>query len=438
MTLTRLTFAYLRDRALHTALNVLILGLAVATLVVLALFSSQLGERFTRDAEGIDLVVGAKGSPLQLILSSVYHVDVPTGNIPLETVATLRADPTVAKAIPLALGDNFRGFRIVGTEPAYFEHYGARVGEGRVWEADGEAVLGAEVARRTGAALGQRFVGSHGLGGDEGQGHEERPFTVVGVLAPTGTVLDRLILTSVESVWDVHGIAHADEGHAAEDHAHGEADHAHEADTHDDHAGRHEHESQPPANASQMAHGAEAEVTAVLVGYRSALAAVRLPAFINRQTSLQAAVPAVETTRLLSLVGVGVDAARALAALLMLTGGLSIFVALYTALRQREGDMAMLRVMGAKPPQIFGQVICEGLILAAAGALLGVVLGHAAVAAAIAGFEQLQDVGLTAWRFEPAEAWIVIAALLAGVVAAVLPALRVFGVDIGRTLARAS
>ncbi|MCR5876245.1 ABC transporter permease [Phenylobacterium sp. J426] len=347
MTLTGLTFAYLRDRALNTALNVLILSLAVATLVVLVLFSAQLGERFTRDAQGVDLVVGAKGSPLQLILSSVYHVDVPTGNIPLETVETLRADPTVAKAIPLALGDNFRSFRIVGTEPAYLDHYGAAVAQGRLWSGPGEAVMGAEVARRTGAGLGQQFVGSHGLGGDDGQGHDERPFVVVGVMAPTGSVLDRLILTSVESVWAVHGIAHAAEA-AHEDHA-GEA--------HDEHAGHagedaaHAHEEPAPANASQAAHAGEPEVTAVLVSYRSALAAVRLPAFINRQTALQAAVPAVETTRLLSLVGVGVDAARALAGLLMLTGGLSIFVALYTALRQREADMAMLRVMGAKPPR---------------------------------------------------------------------------------------
>lgn len=429
MTLTGLTFAYLRDRALNTALNVLILSLAVATLVVLVLFSSQMGERFTRDAKGVDLVIGAKGSPLQLILSSVYHLDVPTGNIPLATVETLRADPTVARAIPLALGDNFSGFRIVGTEPAYLDHYGAQLRDGRRWRAPGEAVIGADVARRTGARLGQRFVGSHGLAGGDDQGHDERPFVVVGVLRPTGGVLDRLILTSVESVWDVHGIEHGAAPHAADDHG--------QEVLHQDHDA-HAEEAAPPTNASHAAQHAGPEVTAVLVSYRSALAAVRLPAFINRQTALQAAVPAVETTRLLSLVGVGVEAARGLAGLLMLTGGLSIFVALYTALRQREGDMAMLRVMGATPAQIFAQVVGEGLILAAAGGILGLALGHGVVAAAVAAFDRLQEVGLTAWRFEPAEAWIVLAALAAGAVAALLPALRVFSVDISRTLARAT
>jgi putative ABC transport system permease protein len=420
VTLTGLSFAYLRDRALNTGLNVLLLALAVATMVILVLFGAQLGERFERDARGIDLVVGAKGSPMQLILSSVYHVDVPTGNIPLDTLDTLRRDPTVAAAIPLALGDNFRGFRIVGTEAGLIENYAGRLAQGQLWRASGEVVIGAEVGRETGAKLGQKFLGSHGLSAEGGNEHEAHPFQVVGVLAPTGTVLDRLILTSVDSVWDVHGILHDDHAEGAHDHH----DHEHEPET-------------EVANASVRAHESKPEVTAILVRYRSALAAVRLPAFINRQTALQAAVPAVETTRLLALLGVGLDAARAFAALLLLSGCLSIFVALYTALRQREADMAMLRVMGAKPLAIFAQVISEGLLLAAAGAILGLLLGHGVVALAVASFEQLREVGLTAWRFEPAEGSIVLATLGAGAVAALLPALRVFGVDIARTLSHA-
>jgi putative ABC transport system permease protein len=411
MTLVGLSFAYLRDRALNTALNVLLLALAVATLVILILFSAQLGERFERDARGIDLVVGAKGSPLQLILSSIYQVDVPTGNIPLGTMDMLRRDPTVAKVIPLAQGDNFRGFRIVGTEPAYAEHYGATLVSGSFWSAPSETVIGAEVAAQTGARIGQRFEGSHGLGSDGGQEHAERPFVVTGILRPTGSVIDRLILTSVESVWDVHGIAHGDDA------AHDEA-----GQGHDDHA------------EAAAADGPKPEVTALLVTYRSALAAVRLPSMINRQTALQAAVPAVETTRLLSLIGVGLDAVKGFAALLMLTGGLSIFVALYTALRQREGDMAMLRVMGAKPSAIFGQILLEGLLLAAGGVILGLALGHGVVAVAAASFGQLNDIGLTALRFEPAEAVVAGAALALGALSALIPALRVFRVDIANTL----
>ncbi len=411
MTLVGLAFAYLRDRALNTALNVLLLTLGVGTMVILVLFSSQLGARFERDARGVDLVVGAKGSPLQLILSSLYQVDVPTGNIPLSTLAALRRDPTVGQVIPLAQGDSFRGYRIIGSEPAYIDLYGGRLAAGRTWAAPYETVIGSEVARRTGAEVGQKFVGSHGLS-EGGAEHEHTPFTVTGILAPTGTVMDRLILTSVESVWEVHGLGH--------DEASPEADHGPAAQ-----------------NASIRGGHAEPEVTALLVRYRSPLAAVRLPRFINAQTQLQAAAPAVEITRLMSLLGVGIEAARGFAVLLIVTSGLSIFVALYTALRQREGDLAMLRVMGAAPAAIFAQVILEGLALAAAGTTLGVALGHGALALAVRAFGQLGEMGLTGLSFDPAEIYIVLGALALGVIAAAIPAARVFGVDIADTLQKA-
>jgi len=433
MTLAGLSLAYLKDRALNTALNILLLTLSVATLVILVLFSSQLAERFERDAQGIDLVVGAKGSPLQLILSSIYQVDVPTGNIPLATVDLLRADPTVAEVIPLALGDSFRGYRIVGTEPAYVENFGGVLAQGQMFAADYQAVIGAQVARETGAGLGQKFVGSHGLSGD-GHDHEETPFEVVGILAPTGTVLDRLIVTPVGSIWAAHGFEAPPAEGSTDDHD----GHDHDGDGQQDHAAHdHEPDDHAPVETEHAAHagGGDLEVTALLIKYRSSMAAVRLPNFINKQTELQAAAPAVEMTRLLSLLGVGIDAVRAFAILLMATSGLSIFVALYSALRQREGDMAMLRVMGARPGAIFGHIVLEGVLLAAAGALLGVAVGHAVVAASAASFPQLRDMGLTAARFEPAELMIVMAAIGMGALAALIPALKVFRVDIAKTLA---
>ncbi len=401
MSFLGLSFAYLRDRALNTVLNIALLALAVATLVILLLFARQLETRFDRDAQGIDLVVGAKGSPLQLILSSIYQADVPTGNIPLASIEILRQNPSVAKVIPLAQGDNFRGYRILGTEHAYPAHYGAALAEGQLWAKTAEVVIGADVAKGLGMKLGQRFIGSHGLSADEAaQGHDQAPFIVAGILKPSSSVVDRLILTSIESVWDVHGIDHDESGenHHAEDH--------------------------------DMA----PEVTALLVSYSSPLAAVQLPGFINRQTNLQAAVPAVEITRLLQLVGLGLDAVRALAVLLMLTAGLSIFVALYTALRQREGDMAMLRVIGASRGSIFGQMIFEGVALAAAGAVLGVAVGHGVVALAASNFRQLAELGLNAAHFESGEVWIVVGALAIGAFSALLPALRVFRADIADTL----
>ena len=222
-----LAIAYLRDRPLTTLLNVLLLAISVAMLVLLLQLGAQANDRFERDAKGIDLVVGAKGSPLQLILSSVFHVDQPTGNVPFSSLALLRRDPAVARAVPLALGDNFRGYRIVGTDESFADLYDTRIAEGRTFEGVHEAVLGARVAAETGASVGQLFVGSHGLeiDGSGDQGHEHAPFETVGILEETGTVADRLILTSYQTVWDVHGIDH--------DHSHSDGHEGHDHDAHD-------------------------------------------------------------------------------------------------------------------------------------------------------------------------------------------------------------
>ena len=426
----RLALAYMRDRPLGVALNALLLGIAVATLVLLLQFAEQAGERFERDARGIDLVVGAKGSPLQLVLSSVYHIDVPTGNIPLGELERLRDDPGVAQVVPLALGDNFQGFRIVGSDDRLLPLYGARVAQGRSFARSAEAVLGAEVARRTGARLGQKFIGSHGLetGEEDGQGHDHAPFETVGILAPSGTVLDRLILTSVESVWDVHGIEHEDHDEAGHDHDEKHVGHDHDAESaqHDEH---HEDAAMP---------GIEPEITALLVRYRNASAAMRLPSQINRQSALQAAAPAAEAARLLGLFGSIIEGARLFGWLLALSAGLSLFVALWNATRAREGDLALLRVMGARPSTVFGTILIEGLLIAAIGALGGIAAAHGLIALASASFPTLDELGLSAMRFLPGEGVILIAALAIGLVAALIPAIRIFRVDLATTLARYS
>jgi putative ABC transport system permease protein len=429
----RLALAYMRDRPLGVVLNALLLAIAVATLVLLLQFAQQAGERFERDARGIDLVVGAKGSPLQLVLSSVYHIDVPTGNIPLGELDRLRADPGVAEAVPLALGDNFQGFRIVGSDERLLPLYGATMAEGRSFARPAEAVLGAEVARRTGPQLGQKFVGSHGLetGEEDGQGHDHAPFETVGILAPSGTVIDRLILTSVESVWDVHGIEHEHHDEAAGEHDHEQddpADHDHDAEP--AHQDEHEGEAAMP--------GMEPEITALLVRYRNASAAMRLPSQINRQSALQAAAPAAEAARLLGLFGSIIEGARLFGWLLALSAGLSLFVALWNATRAREADLALLRVMGARPSTVFGTILIEGLLIAAIGALGGIAVAHGLIAVATASFPTLDELGLSALRFLPGEGAILAAALAIGLVAALIPAIRTFRIDLATTLARYS
>jgi putative ABC transport system permease protein len=376
--------AYLLARPLTTLLTVLLVAIGIATMVVVTLVTAQAERQMSRDAQGIDLVVGAKGSRLQLVLAGVYHLDVPPGNVPLGTLASLRADRRVARAIPLSLGDSFRGFRIVGTEPAYAALHDARIARGRMFGAPFEAVLGARVAAESGLGAGARFVGSHGLaaGGPE---HDAHPFEVVGVLAPTGGVIDRLVLTPLESVWLAH-------------------------------------EGEPADAAERKVLEAEREITMVLLTYASPIAAATMPRAIDASDRLQAASPAVEAARLFRLVGVGVDGVRAFGLLLLAMAALSVFVALFQALSDRRRELALMRLLGASPARLFALLMGEGVLLVALGVLLGLVLGHAAVGAAGAWLAPRGEMAASGLEFDTMEAVYVAGALALGGVAALVPA----------------
>jgi putative ABC transport system permease protein len=407
MSLFGLSLAYIRARSLNAALNLLLLGLGIGTIVLLILFSARLEERLTRDARGIDLVVGAKGSPLQLILSSIYQADFPTGNIPLAEALRWRQHPLVESAIPLALGDNLAGFRIVGTEHAYPEHYGASLAAGRLWQAPFEATIGARVAANTGLGPGDRFVGSHGLGGG-GAEHGTHPYTVVGVLAPSASVLDRLVLTPIESVWEVHGMI--PEEHHDEEHEHAD-----------------EEEVAGPVRPL--------EITSLLLRYRSPLGAVQLPRLVNQESALQAASPALESARLLSLIGVGLDMVRAFGLLLVASAGLGVLIALSNAMQERRYDLAVMRVLGASRRTLLAQPLLEAQILAAGGALFGLLLGHGVAELVGRLLPAGRDMGLTGLLWRPEELYLVALALGVGLLAALVPAIQAWRTDIAATLA---
>jgi putative ABC transport system permease protein len=397
-----LSLANIRTQLAGTLLTLLLLTLGVATIVVLMLLNAQLRERLERDVAGIDLVVGAKGSPLQLILSSVYHIDVPTGNIPIAQADLIAQNPMVAAAIPLALGDSSDGFRIVGTTPDYLSLYAAELERGKLWSEPMQLVLGAEVALRTGHDIGDRIIGAHGLG-HGGQAHADMPYQVAGVLKPTGSTLDRLILTSVDSVHKVH------EGHAGQ---------------------------QNPVLAAAGAAGNPAEeITALLIRYRTPLAAVTLPRLINAQSALQAAAPAFELARLLQLVGTGADILRGFAYVLIIVAALSIFVALYSALQKRQFDLAVMRTLGASRGQVLWFILLEGLLLAVGGTLIGILCGHLATAAVAWWLLETRQIFFSAGSWLPQELYLPLLAIVIGVLAALLPAIQAYRLDIATVLA---
>jgi putative ABC transport system permease protein len=392
MSVVRLAWAYLASRPLLTLLHVAMLAIGMGTMILLLLFTAQTEQRLARDASPVDLVVGAKGSPLQLILSSVLHVDVPTGNIPYAEARRIGAGPMVAAAVAVSLGDSFRGFRIVGTEAQFLALYSARVEKGRAFDRPMEAVLGSEAARRTGLAAGDKFAGSHGLA-ETGPAHAAHPYEVVGILAPTGTVVDRLVLTPLESVWEVHA------------------------------------EREPGAKEGEHHDDADKEITSLLIKYRTPLAAAILPRQINSNTAMQAASPAYESAKLMNLIGVGVDALRILAVVLMVTAALSVFVALMSALQERRYDLALLRTLGARPGTLFALLAAEGVTLVVAGVILGLVLGHAAAEALGRWIARSNPWSITGFAWVGAEAGVIAVVLLAGVATSLLPAVQAYRRD---------
>lgn len=388
-----LSWRYLWSRPMGAALNVLLLSLGLASITFLLLISFQLDKAFEKDLAGIDVVVGAKGSPMQLILCGVFHIDVPPGNIPLKAVKALKNNPFVASVIPISLGDNFRGFRIVGTSPEYIKHYGATPAQGGMWDKSMQVVVGATVAKKLGIQVGNTFVGSHGLGAG-GHLHGDNPYTVVGILQPSGTVIDRLMITDTASVWKVH------EDYTAVD------------------------------DEDRKIMEDEREVTMALIQYKTPLAAMSFPRMVNTTTEMQAAAPAVEISRLLNMLGIGTDVLRAFAGVLLLTAGLSVFIALWNAVRERKSDLALLRMLGAPPAKIAALLMGEALWLGLMSAIIGVAGGQA-LTALIGWMLQLDNSLLIGGLVWPAELlWVPAIACAISLAAAILPAVGAYRVSV--------
>ena len=398
MNLLQIAWSYVRASPLRTLLNIVLIALGTATIGFVVIVNGQIGGTLNRDAQGIDLVVGAKGSAISLILAGVFHIDAPTGNVPLDSARELAGNPLVKKVIPLSLGDSFRGFRIVGTTPDYLGLYDGTFAAGGFWQDKMQAVLGATVAARAGIGIGDTFVGSHGLGAG-GPIHADSVYTVVGVLKPTGTVLDRLVTVNSESVWFVHEGALTD------------------------------------PNDKKVVE-AEREVTILLLQYATPMAAATLPREINAATNMQAASPALESARLFRMIGVGADVIRAFGGVVLATAALSLFIALYHALNERAYDIAVLRTLGARPLSIALLLFLEALILALLGGLLGLALAHGLVAILAVWMDSEQSLRIQPWTFSVSEFLLLVPALLAATLAAALPSWRAARANISAVLSR--
>jgi putative ABC transport system permease protein len=417
-------------KPLNTVLSIILLSSSVAIITTLILVEKQFEEKFSSNIEDVDLVLGAQGSPLQLILSSVYQVDAPTGNINYDSAKVWMNNPYVEKAIPLAFGDNYRGYKILGTTHDYLTKFKTKVSDGRLYDKNFEVVVGSEIAQKLNISVGDEFFGSHGDAA-EGEVHENYAYKVVGIASQTGKVVDNLILCTIPTVWQMHheheeNPAHGEEGHVHEEHEHIHTD-----------ACINEHQ-QNRQEADLTLEEPNMEITAVLLKFRNKMGIVTWPRIIAQNTKMQAASPAIEVNRIFSLFGVGLKALEYLAYAIMLISGISIFIALYNRLKERKYEFALMRINGASRIQLLLLVVIESLFLALVGFLFGTIFGRIAISFISSSAQDDFKIAFTpleiVWN---KEGILLLVTIFVGIMAAFIPAIKAYKLNISKTLANA-
>ena len=445
MNILSLAWKNLTNRPLSMLLTLVLFALGVGLTSLLLLLNKQLTDKFEKNLAGVDIVVGAKGSPLQLILANMYHIDAPTGNISLQSAKPFLnpRHPLIKKSVPLSLGDSYKTHRIVGTLHDFLGLYNAELAEGTLWNAPLEVTVGATVAERTGLKIVSKFNSNHGL--DEGGGeHEEAAFNVVGILKPTGTVIDQLILTATQSIWAVHEHAEAElEGQKAtgnrqqaKDKEHNEAEHHAETHPSVDSASAMTNGSLDDRTALLQADSTH-QITSLLLQFKMRnVQTLNFQRNLNQNTDMQAATPALEINRLYEMMGVGEKALRALALLIIVVSGLSIFIALFNSLKERKYELALMRVMGAGRGRLFLLIICEGILLSIIGFGIGILLSHGAMQILAKYMSDAYRYSFSGWMWLTEEWLLLVGAVVIGFLAAIIPAWSAYRQDISRTLSK--
>ena len=386
-------------KPLNTALSIILLASSVAIITVLILLEKQFEEQFSSNADDIDLVLGAQGSPLQLILSSVYQVDAPTGNINYDSAKVWMRNPFVKTAIPLAFGDNYLGYKIVGTTPEYISKFGGKIETGDMFKTNFEVVVGNAIAKKLKIKIGDSFFGSHG-DSKEGEKHEDFAYKVVGISSKTGKLIDNLIICNIESVWAMH-------------------------DTHN-------HENIEKIDESGQ------EITAVLIKFKNKMGIFTWPRIIAQNTKMQAVSPAIEINRLFSLFGIGLQALQYLAYGIMLVSGISIFIALYNTLKERKYEFAILRINGATRTQLLMLVTIESLILCTIGYFFGTIIGRIALFVLSKTSEEEFKIVFNPFELVwQREGILFLLTIFVGIIAAAIPAIKAYKMNISKTLSHA-
>jgi len=397
----KLSIKNIFNKPLSSSISLALLVLGVGIISLLLQLNTLIKDQMDNNLRGIDMVVGAKGSPLQLILSSVYHIDSPTGNISLAEAETISNNRMVGSSIKILYGDNYKGFRIVGAEKKFIELYKGVIKEGKDWDNPYEVLVGSKVYEKLKINLGDELISSHGLR-ETGQSHDEGTFKIVGLLKPSNSVIDQLIITSPQSVWDIH-----------------------ETHDHDEHENENEHEHD------------NREITAMLIKFKSPMNIIQFPRQINENTNLQAAVPSYEISRLFKLFGFGIETLSYLAYLIIIVSGFSLFINLFNSMRERKYEMALIRTLGASRFQLSTMIIFESLVLTISGFILGLLFSRFGVMFVSSLMEESINYNLNSLKILNEEYWLLGLSVLIGVVSSLIPAIQVYKMNISKILADA-
>ncbi|MDG4596411.1 MAG: ABC transporter permease [Candidatus Contendobacter sp.] len=395
------------NRRLTSALVVFAIALSVILLLGVERLRTQARASFANTLSGADLIVGARGGPINLLLYSVFRIGDPTNNVNWTSYRTLAAHPQVAWTVPLSLGDSHRGFRVLGTSRAYFEHYRhgrnqpLRLAEGREFEGVFDAVLGAAVADRLGYRLDESIVIAHGAGEVSFALHDDKPFRVVGILARTGTPVDQTVHVSLEGIEAIHA---------------------------DWRGGAPVPGLRLSAEQVRQLDLTPKTITAFLVGLKSKTAIFRMQREINEFAAepLLAILPGLTLQQLWDLMGLAENALLIVSGLVVLVGLTVMLAALLTGLNERRREMAILRAVGARPGQIFALVLGESLALALAGAALGVLLLQGALLLAGPMLQARLGLAIAGWPPSSHELILLAAVLGCGFLAGLFPAWRAY------------
>ncbi|RBW62428.1 ABC transporter permease [Tenacibaculum sp. E3R01] len=351
MNIWKISIQNIKSKPLYSFLSIFILSLSVTLLLGIQQLKKSFETQIENNLSQIDLVIGAKGSPLQLTLASVLHIDNPTGNIPYEDAKKIGKNSMIKLAVPISYGDNYKGYRIVGTTNQFISLYKAELKKGRKVQKAMEVILGNTVAKELHLKIGDSFLSSHGLIENNIEVHSDK-LTIVGILKPTQKVIDRLIITNLESVWETHD--------------HGNNEHHEEQEHHEEHKHHEEHEEHEEHE--------DKEITSLLVTFKNPRAFLTIPRKINKHTSMQAALPKYELGKLYKYTNIGLQTISWIGYLILIISCVIIFISSYKMIKERAFDLAILRTYGANNYQLIKMVIYEGGIIVLIAFLLGFLL----------------------------------------------------------------